>query len=291
MCHHDSVGILKYRLGKINVQGIGYDEIITINGVKISFHPAGHVLGSAQIKLDNGQQSWVISGDYKLDDDRVAEPFQPVSCTHFVTECTFGLPVFNWEKQEDIYQQINEWWQENTNNNRPSIISAYSLGKAQRVLANIDANISPIIVHPSIHGINEITESAGIPMPATKLKSESVATERKDALYVCPPMAAGSKWTSDLKNASTAVVSGWMGLRGARRRRNVERGFILSDHADWKGLNKAVMETGAENIFVTHGYTDIYRKWLEHEGYNARIVKTEYEGESLDRVETQEESK
>lgn len=287
LCHHHSVDILKYRLGKIKVQGIAYDKPIVMNGVRISYHPAGHVLGSAQIKLDNGKQSWVISGDYKLDDDGVAQAFEPVECTHFVTECTFGLPVFNWEKQEDIFSQINNWWASNVKNNRPSIISAYSLGKAQRVLANIDAEIGPIVVHPSIDAINKITVQTGIAMPVTMLKEEIATEDRQKALYICPQMAADSKWTSGLKSSSSAVVSGWMGLRGAKRRRNIDRGFVLSDHADWGGLNQAVKDTGAQNIYVTHGYTDTYRKWLEHEGYMAKVVATEYEGESMEKIDNQ----
>ena len=268
------------------MQGIKYGQPLDINGVQVSFYPAGHVLGSAQIKLDNGKEQWVISGDYKLESDGVAQAFEPVRCSHFVTESTFGLPVFNWQPQQEIFQELNNWWQANATNNKPTMVSAYSLGKAQRVLANIDSSLGPIVVHPAIKALNEITRSEGVALPETLDMDEISKDDKSKALFICPPMAMDSKWSESIKNAATGVLSGWMGLRGAKRRRNVDKGFILSDHADWSGLNDAIKNTGAENIYVTHGYTEIFTKWLDHQGYTAAVVKTEFEGESMEPQKT-----
>lgn len=278
----DGVGILQHRLGKINVQGVAYGEVITINGVHISFHPAGHVLGSAQIKLQNEKESWVISGDYKLEADGVSAPFEPVICDHFVTESTFGLPIFQWDNPQTIFDEMMRWWQGNAAESRPSVIAAYSLGKAQRVLNNLLPGPGPIITHNAVEKINEVTRAAGIALPQTYSIDAVSSEDLKKSLIICPPMAVDSKWSSPAKNARVAVASGWMALRGTRRRRNISKGFVLSDHADWKGLNTAVKQTQAEHIYVTHGYTHIYTRYLNEQGYTAAVVETEYEGESLE---------
>ena len=284
LCHNDSVNILRHRLGKISVQGIAYGKTITINGVTISFHPAGHVIGSAQIKLRDNKESWVISGDYKLDNDRVATPFEAVRCDHFVTESTFGLPVFRWKNQQDVYDEINQWWQENSKENKPSMICAYSLGKAQRVIKNIDNSIGPIVTHPSVESINQLIRESGIELPLTNAVGDLTNEDLSKAMFICPPSAQSGKWLQGTKHISVAMASGWMAIRGTRRRRNLEKGFVLSDHADWTGLNQAVKATGAEHIYVTHGYTDIYTKFLNGMGYKAKVVSTEYEGEALESV-------
>ena len=281
LCHHHSVEIIKHRLGKIAVQGIGYNENLKINDVTISFHPAGHVLGSAQIKLQDKNESWVVTGDYKLQDDGVAAPYEPVMCDHFITESTFGLPVFRWEDQHQVYADISKWWSQNAAQGITSMVCAYSLGKAQRVLHNIDASIGPIITHPAVEHINVITRAHGISLPPTCSIDEVSAEDKKTALLICPPAAQNSKWVKGIKHISVAMASGWMALRGTRRRRNFDKGFILSDHVDWPDLNTAVKNSGAEHIYVTHGYTDIYTRYLNETGYTARVVETEYEGEGL----------
>lgn len=288
LCHHDSVNILKHRLGKISVQGISYGEAIVINGVTITFHPAGHVFGSAQIKLKDNKESWVISGDYKLDNDGVATPFEAVQCDHFVTESTFGLPVYRWKNQKEIYNEINEWWQENAKRNKASMICAYSLGKAQRVIKNIDSNLGPIVTHPSVEAINKLIRDSGLELPTTYSVSDLSNEDLSKAMFIGPPSAHSGKWLHGTKDISVATASGWMAVRGKRRRRNLEKGFVLSDHADWTGLNKAVAETGAEHIYVTHGFSEIYAKYLREKGLNAKVVSTEYEGEALESVSTSE---
>lgn len=278
LCSFDSVGILKHRLGKsINISGLHYGQTTDINGVKISFHPAGHVLGSAQIRLEYKGEIWVVTGDYKTVDDKISTPFEPVGCQHFITETTFGLPVYKWKPQEEIFKGITEWWSENQSLNRPSIIQAYSLGKSQRVLAGLPKNQGPIYVHPTIAQHNRLYEEAGIIFPRHETLTAKISKEDLNrSVIIVPGMASESGPLANLKTASKAAASGWMQVRGARRRRNMERGFVLSDHADWPGLNMAIEATGAENIYVTHGYTQIMRDWLKHQGYKARIVETEF---------------
>lgn len=282
LTHVDGVGILRHRLGKINVQGIQYGETMRLHGVDISFHPAGHVLGSAMIRLQDDKECWVISGDYKTVADGVSEPYAPVSCDHFVTESTFGLPIFQWQRPEAVHAAIDNWWAENQAAGRPSMLAAYSLGKAQRVLRHLTADQGPIIAHPAVEKINELTREAGVALPDTQAMEDLSDEDLKKAIIIAPPMAMDSKWSSRIKEPSHAVASGWMALRGTRRRRNVNRGFALSDHVDWPGLNAAVSASGAEHIHVTHGYTAIYTRYLNEQGYVASVVQTEYEGESLE---------
>lgn len=276
--------VIRYRLGPdIQLETIQYGERRDIAGVTVSFHPAGHVPGSAQIRIEKGGEVWVVSGDYKTVDDGLSEPFEPVPCHAFITECTFGLPVFKWQPQADVMADINAWWQANRNAGRTSIIGAYALGKAQRILANVDPTIGPILTHGAIENTNEVLRAQGFALPDThRVTPDISAKTHPGALIVATPSALGTTWTRRFGPASTAFASGWMALRGVRRRRAADRGFIMSDHADWPGLDAAIRATGAERIFVTHGYTSIFRRWLESEGYDAHIVSTEFEGETLD---------
>jgi len=283
LCQSDSVALLKHRLSSnIKVQGQCFGKRININGVDVSFHPAGHIIGSAQIRVSDSQEVWVISGDYKLEQDKHIEPFEFMKCDYFVTESTFGLPVFHWKDQEETLQEINSWWHNNSSIKRPSIISAYSLGKAQRVIENVEQSIGPILTHGSVDAINKVLVASGIKLRKTKKLVEATEDEISRALIVCPPGAMDSSWTARIKNHAVAFASGWMNLRGARRRRGVEKGFVLSDHADWPGLNKAIRYTQASKVFVTHGYTDVFTKWLNSQGINAETVKTQYTGEIVD---------
>lgn len=283
LCQTNSVNLLRHRLSKdIKVQGLAYGQKLSVNGVDISFHPAGHIIGSAQIRLSNTRETWVVSGDYKLERDPMLEEFEPVPCDYFVTESTFGLPVFNWTKDELVFDEINRWWHSNSQLNRPSIISAYSLGKAQRVIQGINHDIGPVLTHGAVDAINDVLSASGFELKETKNLAEASKEEISRALIVCPPGAMDSSWTRKIKNHSSAFASGWMALRGARRRRSVEKGFILSDHADWKGLNSAVKATGAAKVFVTHGYSDIFARWLNEQGIEAKLVTTQYTGESIE---------
>jgi len=290
MAVESAVPVIKYRLGShIKIQGVSYGASTLINGVKFSFHPAGHILGSAQIRVEYQGEIWVVSGDYKIEDDGLSEAFEPVRCQHFVTESTFGLPAFHWEPQDQVMEKINQWWRENRAQGKTSIIAAYALGKAQRILRNIDTGIGPIFTHGAIENTNEVIRGQKVALPHTERVVGQAKDKKHDgALIIAPPSAAHSSWIQKFTEPSVAVASGWMGMRGAKRRRSVETGFVLSDHADWDGLNHAIQATGADHVYVTHGYTDIFSKWLCSQGYDAQPVKTAYVGETAD-VDTSED--
>jgi len=286
LCTHASVPIIKHRLGKINITGVGYGEVTTINGIKFSFHPAGHIIGSGQVRAEGKGEVWVISGDYKTENDGISGSFEPVKCSHFITESTFGLPVYKWRDQSEVFNEINEWWRENQAQGKTTIITAYSLGKAQRILHNIDHTIGKIFCHGAIANMNEAIRNSGIEIKETsRIASESNPKDFTGNLIITPPGALGSSWIKRFKNISVGIASGWMMLRGARRRRGADRGFVLSDHCDWDGLNESIAATGAENIYPTHGYTEIFSRWLREQGYNSQPLETEFEGESLDKKE------
>ena len=285
LCHKDTAPVMRYRLGDdIRVQTVEYGERIKQNGVIFSFYPAGHIPGSAQIRVEYKGEIWVVSGDYKLGEDGISAPFEPVRCHHFITESTFGLPVYTWDDQQQVFEEINAWWRQNQNEGRVSILAGYSLGKAQRILKGLNPSTGKIFTHGAVENTNEVLRKQGISLPDTILVTpEHKKGDFTGALVVCPPSAIGTAWMRKFGTVSTGFCSGWMRLRGARRRRAMDRGFILADHADWPGLNQAVKETGAENIYVTHGYKDIYARWLrESMKLNGQPVDTLYEdqGES-----------
>lgn len=280
MCTLSTLPIMKYRLGShIAAQGVPYEVEVDINGVKVSFHPAGHIIGSAQVRCEYKGEVWVISGDYKTTPDGLCEPFEPVKCHHFVTESTFGLPVFAWEDDKALAHKINTWWSSNAVNGVTSLIGAYSLGKAQRLMHLVDNSIGPILTHAAVENTNEVLRKQGIALKPTTLVNLTAKQHPNNALVIAPPSSLNSTWANRFKNRSTAIASGWMAIRGHRRRRNVENGFIVSDHADWQGLLDAIKATEAQNIYVTHGYTSIFSKYLQEIGYNAYIVQTKF-GES-----------
>lgn len=284
LAHKDSLPVMRHRLGQdIRTQGLDYGEVINIKGVKLSLHPAGHIPGAAQVRLEYRGEIWVVSGDYKLQPDPFTRDFEAVSCHHFITESTFGLPVYRWPAADEVFEEIRQWHLANREKGRVSVLGAYSLGKAQRVMAGL-AEFAPIYTHGAIENTNEVLRKQGLALPETRYIDADVGKkELSGALVICPPSAIGSAWMRKLGPTSTGFCSGWMTLRGTRRRRAADRGFVLSDHADWDGLNRAVRATGAENIYVTHGYKDLFSRWLREEyGLNARAVDTLYEGESVD---------
>lgn len=282
--------VIRYRLGPIRIETVQYGERRNINGVNFTFFPAGHIVGSAQIRVEYKGEIWVVSGDYKLEDDGISEAFVPVKCHNFITECTFGLPVYKWEPQAKIFTEINQWWKKNQAEGKVSVLSAYALGKAQRILRHLDTSIGKIFTHGAIENTNEVIRKQGIALPETTRVVQGIPKkEYAGNLILATPSALGSPWMKKFGTTSLGIASGWMNLRGARRRRAADRGFVLSDHADWEGLNQAIEDTGAERIFVTHGYTDIFRKWLEDQGYEAHVVSTEYEGELTEMKEQNEE--
>jgi putative mRNA 3-end processing factor len=270
--------VLRSRLGEdINLDTLDYGQMVTHHGVRLSFHPAGHVLGSAQVRLEYGGEVWVASGDYKVENDGISTPFEAVPCDTFITESTFGLPIYRWQPQAEIFADINAWWQSNADNNRCSVLFCYAFGKAQRILSGLDSAIGPILVHGAVEPLNSAYRQAGIQLPATQYVSEvSDAAAIKKAIVLAPPSAAGSAWMKRFGDYADAFASGWMQLRGTRRRRGVDRGFIMSDHADWPGLQSAIRATGAERVFVTHGQVHPMVRWLCEQGLDAQSFATEY---------------
>jgi putative mRNA 3-end processing factor len=273
--------VMRHRLGEIKMDTVAYGDVTSINGVDVSFHPAGHVPGSAQIRVARKGEVWVASGDYKTVDDGLSEPFEPVRCNAFITESTFGLPVFNWTPQDILADQINDWWARNAADGVFSLLSCYALGKAQRLLRTVDLSIAPILTHAAIENTNRIMRGQGIALPDTTLVTPDLDLKaHKGALVLATPSALNSTWARRFKPASSAFASGWMALRGVRRRRAADRGFIMSDHADWNGLNDAIKQTGAERIFVTHGYTSVFSRWLSEQGYDAKVVQTQFDDDA-----------
>ncbi|MFN6925770.1 MAG: ligase-associated DNA damage response exonuclease [Tabrizicola sp.] len=272
--------VIRKRLGAIAAEGIAYGRPLRIGGATVSFHPAGHVPGSAQIRVTVGGESWVVSGDYKTEADGLAEGFEPVPCHTFISECTFGLPVFRWEPQPVVMQRIADWWAANAALGKTSILGAYSFGKAQRLLAGLPV-LGPILTHGAVEEMTQVLRDQGYPLPPTiRVTPDVTARSHPGALAIAPPSALGSAWSARLGPAEEAFVSGWMAVRGIRRRRAPGTGFVLSDHADWPGLNEAIRATGASRVFVTHGYTAPFRQWLETRGYDAGIVETRFGDEA-----------
>jgi putative mRNA 3-end processing factor len=273
------------RAGPVDLQTLPYGETLVHHGVEVSFHPAGHVLGSAQIRLEHEGRVWVVSGDYKTGPDATCEPFEPVRCDVFITESTFGLPVFRWAPQQQIFDAINAWWRDNADAGRASIVYAYSFGKAQRVLAGLDASIGSVIVHGAVATLDEAYRRSGVALPATKNVLDASPEELRRCIVVAPPSTQGSAWIKRFGDFSDAFASGWMQLRGARRRRNVDRGFVLSDHADWPGLLAAIAATGAARIIVTHGYVEPLVRYLGEQGLESGAFKTEFGDDDEDQNE------
>lgn len=282
----DGVPILLARLGTVSAQGLPYGQTLRIGGAQVSFHPAGHVLGSAQVRIAVGAQVWVVSGDYFVsgtgDVNRTCVPFEPQRCDCFITESTFGLPVYRWQPQNEIFAQLNSWWQSQARAGRPCVVYAYGLGKAQRVLEGLATDIGPVAVHPSIEPLNDIYRRAGYRLPPTRPWSQVLTDpDAGNVLALLPPGAQRSRWPGRWREHRDAWVSGWMQLRAARRRQGVDRGFVLSDHADWPGLQLAIAATGASRVMVTHGQEAALVQALREQGLHAHGLVTQFaDGES-----------
>ncbi len=285
LTHRLSAPIMKHRLGEhISVEATEYNKPVIINGVKLSFHPAGHIPGSAQIRMEHKGQICVVSGDYKIEDDHLSRPFEAIKCHEFVTESTFGLPIYQWQYQQSVYQEINDWWSNNKANGNTSVIFAYALGKAQRIMQNIDQSIGKIYTHGAVENINEVLRNSGIALPdSIPVTKDTPKSATVGNLVIATPSSIGSTWMKRFTPYSTGIASGWMMLRGTRRRKAADRGFVLSDHADWNGLLQAVEATSAERIYATHGYSDVFSKYLQEKGLDAQRVESLFEGESLDK--------
>jgi putative mRNA 3-end processing factor len=276
-----SEGILRRRLGPdIALQEVTYGEKLKLGNTWVSFHSAGHVLGSAQIRVEHRDEVWVVSGDYKRCADPSCTPFEVVPCDIFITEATFGLPIYRWDSGAETTRRIYDWWQRDRD--RPSILFCYAFGKAQRVLSELTQfTDGPVYVHGAIHALTEIYREQGMAMVPTLCTAE-VLKEHKYAgdLVLAPPSGHRSSWMKRFKHPQTAFASGWMAVRGARRRRGYERGFVLSDHADWPGLIQTVKDTGAKTVYVTHGQSDVLSRYLQESlNLEAMPLETLFEGE------------
>jgi putative mRNA 3-end processing factor len=291
----EGVGVLRLRMGEsAMISGLEYGQAFDSGSVRVSLHPAGHILGSAQVRIERTMASphgpagevWVFSGDYKTDADATCHPFEPVRCHTFITESTFGLPIYRWPRQQEVLDQINAWWRANQSLGRTSVVYAYTLGKAQRVLAGLDPSIGPIGAHGAVLRINEAYERAGIKLPRTiPATGESVNQLQGRGIVLAPPSTAATVWLRRLggpDGVATAFVSGWMMVRGTRRRRHVDRGFVLSDHADWPALLDTINATGAKRIGLTHGHAATMARFLGEQGRETFVVPSRFEGEAAE---------
>ena len=278
----DGARVMRTRLGaEARIRSVPYGEPVDVNGVRVSLHPAGHILGSAQVRVEHRGEVWVVSGDYKTEPDATCAPFEPVRCHTFVTESTFGLPIYRWDPQQLVFDDIRRWWEGNRDAGRTSVLFAYALGKAQRLLAGLlGADVGPILTHGAVERLTRDYRDTGIALPPTTHASQwPKGADLGGALVVAPPSVAGSTWLRRFGALSTAFASGWMRIRGARRRRALDRGFVLSDHVDWPSLLGAIEATGARRVFVTHGYREPVVRWLEEHGLEAHTLASRWEGE------------
>ena len=281
LCHTYTKPILQLRLGENNYQTLNWSDSITINNVEVSLYPAGHIIGSSQVRLQNNGEVWVVSGDYKIEDDGISGKFEPLTCHTFITESTFGLPIYKWKPQEQVYENIINWINKNKENGKTSVILAYSLGKAQRVLQAIKETTQNIFAHGAIFNMQEALINAGWDIcKVIRITPDTPKELLKGAVVIAPPGADGTSWMKKFQPYSTGVCSGWMQVRGNARRRNADAGFALSDHADWNGLLQTVKATGAERVFVTHGFQSAFSRYLNEENIAiAAEVKTQYGNE------------
>jgi putative mRNA 3-end processing factor len=280
-CSLQSLPILRWRLGEQAYRAHDYGEAFELGRAQVSLHSAGHVLGSAQVRVEVDGEVWVASGDYKRQHDPTCAPFEVVPCDTFITEATFGLPVYRWPETAEVAREIADWRRDCGERGEAALLYCYALGKAQRVLAELlPFDDQPALLHGAIAAGVEVYRQSGVAMLETRL----VADEEKGAdfagkLVMAPPSAAGSPWIRRFKRAQQGFASGWMRIRGNRRRRNYDRGFVVSDHADWPDLFRTVKETGARRVIATHGNTDAIIRALQEQGIAAEAFRTDYGGE------------
>jgi putative mRNA 3-end processing factor len=258
-------GLLALQLPDASIQTVDYGEPLGMNDVRVSLHPSGHILGSAQVRIEHRGEVWVVAGDFNPTPDLTCAPFEPLRCHTFVTEATFALPIFRWTSEAELVAEIHSWWRANQEAGRASLLFANPLGKAQRVLARLDASIGPICADPAIERFNTIYRENGVPLPST-------GPLVPGALVLAPPGTDRRAYGT----VSTALASGWMRIRGTRRRQSLDRGFVISDHADWPGLLSAIDATNAEAVWVTHGFRTPLVHWLEEHGRRAVAIETRF---------------
>lgn len=267
LCHEDTVTILRHRFaGRGTFDGIPYGEVRTMHGVQVSLHPAGHVLGSAQVRLEVDGHVWVVSGDYKRQPDPLTPLFEPLRCNVFITESTFGLPIYQWPSVDVVMDDVHAWWRRNIEHGVVSILQAYPLGKAQRLLFLLDASIGPIYLHASVADLYMALVAGGVSLPDVNILTSATPREAvRQAMIITPGIAD----TSAFEPVSQAFASGWMAVRAMRQRTPGGMGFVMSDHTDWPGLMQTIEETEAETIYVTHGYEDDVVAFLHDSGRDA----------------------
>lgn len=282
LCAAAGIRVVRHRLGPdAAVQQAAYGEPVQMNGVRVSLHPAGHILGSAQVRIEHRGEVWVASGDYKRAPDPTCAPFEPQRCHTFITEATFGLPLFRWDAPAATVAEICAWWDEMRAAGRPAVVFAYALGKAQRVLAELArCTDRTVFVHGALVDLTDAYRASGVALPPVVRATDAArGASFGGGLVVAPLSARGTTWMRRFGDHSSAFASGWMRIRGARRRRGYDRGFALSDHADWEALLQTIADTGAARVFVTHGYTRELARFLGERGTDARPWQTQYEGE------------
>lgn len=281
LCATESERVLRTRLPGAHISTRGWGDSSRINGVSLTLFPAGHILGSAQVRVEHRGETWVVSGDYKTEPDPTCTAFEPVRCNVFVTESTFGLPIYRWSKQSETFAEIAAWWRSNREAGQASIVFAYALGKAQRILAGLrDIAEGSFYTHGAVERLNRDYRDSGIDLPPTTYAaSVPKGHDWTGALIIAPPSAGGSTWLRRFGQSSTAFASGWMRVRGARRRRSVDRGFVISDHVDWPALMATIDATRADRVLVTHGYRDAVVRTLRERGLSAEAIASQWEGE------------
>jgi putative mRNA 3-end processing factor len=279
--------VFQARMGAVAVTGLPYHDQIDRHGIRISLAPAGHILGSAQVRLEYRGEVWVITGDYKLAQDPTCTPFEPARCHTIITESTFGLPIYRWESPADLFAGVNAWWRTNQAAEKTSLLFGHTLGKAQRLLAGIDSSIGPIFTHGAVERITQAYRDSGVALPETRRVSDVTATRRKDkpwsgGLVIAPTWATSPAWLRQFEPYSDAIASGWMQVRGHRRRKAVDRGFPISDHADWPGLLTAIQESGASRVLATHGFAPVLARYCRDAGLHADVIVTRFGDEETD---------
>ncbi|MBZ5857600.1 ligase-associated DNA damage response exonuclease [Flavihumibacter profundi] len=280
LCHTLTKPILQLRLGQNNYQTLEWNETIFVNGVKISLHPAGHIIGSSQVRIEYKGEVWVFTGDYKTEDDGISGQYEAIRCNTFITESTFGLPIYKWKTQQEIYGNIQDWVLQNQQDDKASVLIAYSLGKAQRLMDAVKNITDTVYVHGAIYNMQQLLDEMGYNFVQVKrISSGTTKQELKNAIVIAPPSADGTPWMKKLNPYRLGICSGWMQVRGNVRRRNADIGFALSDHCDWEGLLSSITATGAENVYVTHGFQSVLSKYLNEQGIAAWEVKTQYGAE------------
>jgi len=283
LCHRLTQPILQLRLGNNNYQTVEWNEPVYMNGVTITLHPAGHIIGSSQIRVEYNGEIWVVSGDYKTENDGISGQFEPIRCHTFITESTFGLPIYRWQPQEVLFASMRKWIAQNKEQGRTSLLLAYSLGKSQRVIKALADSVDHVFVHGAVYNTQQALQHAGWQFPEVEKVTNDIPKELfHQNLVVAPGSAADSPWIKKMQPVSTGICSGWMQVRGNARRRNTDAGFALSDHADWDGLLQTVKATGAEKVFVTHGFQSAFSRFLNENGIEAGEVKTAFGNEEED---------